>query len=310
MKFATTGQSIGLISSGLISLAALMSVANAADMPGHRGSAKDYGQAAVPVPAPVPYEEHYKWYMGAGVGYTVRGDSNITSSVTNLCCGGISTINAEDGPVYGSVFAGRYLTPSLRVELSADFRAKQKIVTGEHSYRTRYTSAPTVVGTDANYAVYDVVHDEKSHLTTNTYMLNAFYEFGQGRKIRPYVGAGIGFATHYLRRELTETSAAFECGTVTGGVDTSTGMCDGALPAGGLAVGAASTTGFGLAAALMAGATVDLGPRTHLDIGYRLMYMGSKTAVALPDSLAGMTTIDVGARTDHELRTAIRVDLW
>lgn len=309
MKFATAGLAIGLVS-----LTALSAATHAADMPGQRMGGGAYGQAAVPVPAPVPYEEHYKWYIGAGVGYAARAGSGVTSSVDNLSAGsGIAVINGDDGPVHGSIFAGRYLTPSLRVELGADFRAKQKIVTGSHAYQVTYSGDGTAVApASTNTNVYDVVHNEKAHLTTNTYMLNAYYELMQGRTVRPYVGAGIGFATHSLRRELSETNTcASSENSVTGPLPAGSCYITAGLPTPGSTVtGAASALGFGLAAAFMAGATVDLGPRTHLDVGYRLMYMGSKTVTALSDSLSGVTTIDVGARTDHEIRTSLRFDLW
>lgn len=309
MKFATSGLAIGLVS-----LTALSSAASAADMPGQRMGGGSYGQAAVPVPAPVPYEEHYKWYVGGGVGYAVRAGSGVTSSADNLTAGyGISVINAEDGPVQGSVFAGRYLTPSMRVELGMDFRAKQKIVTGSHTYQVTYTGDGSLVSPGStNTNVYDVTHDEKAHLTSNTYMLNAYYEFMPGRTVRPYVGAGVGFATHSLRREFSESNSCnYSENSALGALPAGSCYITAGLPTPGTSVSnAASSLGFGLAASLMAGATVDVGPRTHVDVGYRLMYMGSKTVSALPDSLAGFTTIDIGARTDHEIRTSVRFDLW
>lgn len=309
MKLATAGLTIGLVS-----MTAFAGAATAADMPGARVGGGSYGQAAVPVPAPVPYEEHYKWYVGGGVGYAVRSGNNITSSVDNLSFGnGIAVINGEDGPVHGSIFAGRYVTPSLRLEFGMDFRAKEKIVTGSHTYQVTYTGDGSLVSPGStNTNVYDVTHDEKAHLTTNTYMFNAYYEFMPGRMVRPYVGAGVGFATHALRREFSETNiCSASDNSVTGPLPAGSCYITPGLPMpGAVQNGAGSTLGFGLAASLMAGATVDLGPRTHLDVGYRLMYMGSKTVSALPDSLAGLTTIDVGARTDHEIKTNLRFDLW
>lgn len=310
MKFSTAGLTIGLAS-----LTAFAGVATAADMPGYRGSSKDYGQAAVPVPAPVPYEEHYKWYIGAGVGYAVGSSGTINAST------GIEITPFEDqnGPFHGSVFAGRYLTPSLRVEFGMDFRAKQKIARATpYNYvatlsETGAASAvnPTIDTINTNY--YDMTHTEKAHVTTNTYMFNAYYELMQGSRVRPYIGAGIGLATHYLTRQMRETGTclfgenfdpAGPSTIVTGCFNTD------ALPSVAQVSSSGSTTGFGLAAALMAGATVDLSARTHLDLGYRFMYMGSKTVVHMNDALGNLSTIDVGARKDHEIRTAVRFDLW
>ncbi len=310
MKFATAGLAIGLVS-----LTALSAATHAADMPGQRMGGGAYGQAAVPVPAPVPYEEHYKWYIGAGVGFSAKMTGNIAGT-TGI---DISPFEDQTGPVYGSIFAGRYLTPSLRVEFGMDFRAKQKVASGtpyNYSVTLSEAGAASVANPAVdtiNYNNYDMTHSEKARVNTNTYMFNAYHEFMPGSRVRPYVGAGIGLATHHLTREMIESGTCSSAGNFdpATGIDIATGChSTDALPTALRVSPGGSTTGFGLAASLMAGATVDLSARTHLDLGYRFMYMGSKTVVTLSDALGNWSTIDVGARKDHEVRTAIRFDLW
>lgn len=316
MKLITAGLTIGLVS-----LTALAGAATAADMPGVRAGGGTYGQAAVPVPAPVPYEEHYKWYIGGGVGFAARSSGNISAS------DGINLTPFEDqnGPAYGTLAFGRYLTPSLRLELSADFRAQQRLATSTpYTYQGRrygvgplvavpVTATQTVDVESQNYNDYDIVHSEKATLQTNTFLLNAYYEFARLGSFRPYVGAGIGFAMNRLHRSVTEDGTCYNGGNTVYDwlFPTLPQTCheqDDLHNTMRLTSGA-SATGIGFAGALMVGGTYDLSARTHLDVGYRLMYMDGKTVVSLP-GITGLTTIDIGSRVDHELRTGIRFDLW
>jgi opacity protein-like surface antigen len=322
--------SAGLII-GLVSLAATLGTAEAADMDNrYGGGSRGHGAAAVPVPAPVPFEEHYTWYLGAGVGWTMFGKGS-TSYPTGFNGSEIEDLN---GPAMGSIFMGRYITPSLRIELGADFRAKQKLATGTNTYQTgrQYGvganksivdgSGNTVYsGPSQNYNIYDVTQTNDVDAQTNTYMLNLYYEFNRGGRLKPYVGAGIGVAQHRLSMESIHNAVCDDAagtGSRGGnniddlyGLPSPTTCWDQAdLPRTYQGRSGASATGWGVAASLMAGVTYDLTQRTHLDVGYRMMWQGGKALINLPGSTGGWQTLSIGERLDHEVRTALRFDIW
>jgi opacity protein-like surface antigen len=315
--------SIAGLTVGLLSLAASVVPSKAADMSGRGpGSAKDYGQAGVPVPAPVPYEEHYKWYVSGGLGYTARSSGKFSASA-NI---NITPIEDLSGSGVFSFAVGRYITPSIRLELGLDLRTQQKIASGPPAtYQTRrYAAGRDITVTDAggltlyqgpsqNYNDYNVEHGEEAHITNHNFMVNAYYEFNREGKFRPYVGAGVGLVMHMLNRDVVETATCFQgrndVQVLYGVGHPTTCWADANLPTTFTDSSSKDTVAWGLAASLMAGMTYDLTKRTHLDIGYRYIWQGGNAIASLP-SVGGFTTLDVGSRQDHEIKTALRYDLW
>jgi opacity protein-like surface antigen len=305
--------SIAGLTVGLVTLAASILPSKAADMPGRGpGSAKDYGQAGIPVPAPVPYEEHYKWYVSGGIGYAMRSGDGVTANHS------IASHAFEDLNGFGvvSLAMGRYVTPEIRLELGLDFRMRQKVVNGTTSY-TANASAPgayVLVGPNnvrsTDYATYDVSHNENSQFNNHTLMANIYREFNREGAFRPYVGAGVGISMNMLNRRMSQsgvcTTASNDLSApIPSGANCGTGV----LPAAYATEQDTSTSSWGIAAALMAGMTYDLTKRTHLDIGYRAIWTGGTTLISI-DTGSGISTVEVGSRFDHEIKTALRYDLW
>lgn len=320
----TTFAALGLV---LAAAGMTLSPAFAGDMPaGPHGGIKD-GAGGVPVPAPIPYEEHYKYYIGAGLGWSFMRSGD----VSGIGVGGaaMTTIPMDDfvGPATVSLTVGRYLTPSLRLELGIDIRTKNKVHTGVSSYETTlYGDGGNVTITDLGgntiysgpshrYNVYDVTHTERAHTQTHNFMLNAVHEFNRGGRFTPYIGAGVGVALHMLHREARDQAQCIngrsgnDVYDAYGVVQPRTCWSQTDLPTAFTGQSKVSSTGVGLAAALMAGLTYNLNDRTHLDVGYRFIWQGGKV-VATTDAGFGTTTISVGNRIDHELRTGVRFDLW
>jgi opacity protein-like surface antigen len=214
-----------------------------------------------------------------------------TSEVSRIAFGD------ERGPAVFSVAMGRYLTPSLRMELGLDFRTKQKVVRGG-SFATNRR-----VTNGANYDDWAINHSEEGHVQSNTYMLNGYYDILRAGRFRPYVGAGIGLATHNLTRQYTEST------TCVGSNNLGAGICNLFVAPVTPSNADGNATGVGLAASLMAGVNIDLSARTHLDIGYRFMWQGGRAALNLPSAF-GSSMLDVADRKDHEIRTTLRFDLW
>lgn len=321
-----------LVSALAVSVAVLTLVplapAHAADMNGKgRGSMKDRANGAVPVPAPAPYEEHYKYYMGAGFGYTFAASGDVSLSAGGVAgglpIGGIGDLN---GPFVMSVFAGRYITPTLRTEIGLDLRTTQKRARA-YNYAaslggTMDFGTPAAPNVQTVYNNYAVTRTEDIEHRNNTLMFNLYYDMNRGGRFNPYVGAGLGISQLHLARGTTEIARCLDGGLhpVTGAANGCWAGASPALPTG-LSPALSRTdaeTGIGLAASLMAGFTYNLSERTHLDVGYRLMFQGGHAAVTARSlgpcsagcSGTGVSILDVGSRVDHEIRTGIRWDLW
>lgn len=306
----------------LVTAAAALLPAQAADMSGGApGSMKDRGAGGIPVPAPVPYEEHFKYYIGTGIGWTAFSSGKLGLNATAGIDGpSIPGYGDMSGPAVFSLTAGRYLTPSIRMELGLDVRTTQKPIRGAtQTYSGRVTAqdtyAPVPGVTTIGTNVYDVTRTEDIKLANHTLMVNALYDLNRGGRFVPYVGAGVGIALRTVNRATSETATC-----VTGSnIDDPTVYGPGVVPPCRnltvLGAGAHSyshvdsATGWGLAASLMAGASYNLSERTHLDIGYRMLWQGGKVAVT-GQSLNGVSVLNVGSRLDHEVRTGLRFDLW
>lgn len=314
-------KSLTLTNASSLTLAAMTAVIALAAVPalagdlsnGMPGGLKDSRGGAIPVPVPVPYEETYKYYVGGFVGWTFNSSGTQNLTADHMFAGGngpsIPGYGDLNGPHTLSLVAGRYITPSIRGELSYDYRAPQRPLKGSNTqtYNGQLSGTLTDASTQTN--TYAMTRTEDVTTQNHTFMLNAYYDLNRGGRFVPYIGAGIGF----VRRDVTRTSTEL-AGTCTGVNSVSgAGACqnDANFPAPTATAFAASDdrVGFGFAAALMAGASYKLSERTHWDIGYRMMYEGGKVAVVQP-SLGGFSSLNVGARLDHEVRTGLRFDIW
>jgi opacity protein-like surface antigen len=300
--------------------------AHAADMNGSQhGSMKDRGRGGTPVPAPMPVEEHYKYYVGGGVGYTARSSGDMDLSAGGVA-GGLpfGGYGEMSGPFVLSMLAGRYITPSLRTEIGLDIRTGQNR-SRSMSYEAQLSGIRDFGGPGAPDLrtvtnTYTVDRNETVRLRNNTLMLNVYYDMNRGGRFNPYFGAGVGLSHVKFTRNSSEVAVCRDGGTdpVTGAPLPCWSGTTPDLPAG-VAVGNNNAeSGIGFAASLMAGLTYNLSERTHLDVGYRLMYQGAKAAVSSGSlghcaggcGATGISIMDVGSRVDHEIRTGLRWDLW
>ena len=308
-------------------LACSVVVASAADMSGGApGGIKDYRGNAVPVPVPVPYEETYKYYIAGHLGWTFasNGTMKLNADAGGSGAPSMPTYGDLQGPHVVGLAIGRYITPSIRAELGFDYRAPQRPLKASATqyYTGRVTGNVLVTDpatgnlvTAVQTNTYDVARNEEISVSNHTFLLNAYYDMNRGGTITPFIGAGVGFVKRDVSRTTNEIA---NCRAGVNSVDTTNTACqfnDTTFPPGylvqsfGPATFSDNRTGFGLAAALMAGATYHITARTHWDLGYRMMYQAGKVAIVAP-SLGGFSSLDVGARLDHEIRTGLRFDLW
>jgi opacity protein-like surface antigen len=319
-KFAALAVSIALVSIGGATLPAA-----AADMNGngHR-SIKDRGPAGVPVPAPVPYEEHYKYYVGGSLGWTFGRSGSLSATGPGGVDIGVP-FGEHVGPASLSITAGRYVTPSIRLELGLDLRSPTKVARGNQEYQVRiYGVGPEVSvynpsigsyeGPSQNYNVYNVAHSEDTKHQVHTLMVNALYDFNRGGKLNPYIGAGLGISMHMLHRNYRAAGACIhgynDYYDLYGNAQPGTCHNQADLPATFSNEGKTSSTGLGFAAAVMAGINYKLTERTTLDVGYRAIYQGGTVAIGGTIARGITTNVSVGNVLDHEVRTGLRFDLW
>lgn len=327
------------LTSTVAALALTAGAALAGDLSGGTpGGLRDGRGMGVPVPAPVPYEETYKYYVGGSVGWAISSTAQINAATTGGESFEAGSGNNFFGPASGGIFVGRYITPSLRVELGMDVRLPVKVASGSSAYTARlYEAGPTktvteqriitlngvqqletvtvYTGESKNFNEYNVSHTEKASLMSNTFMFNLVHDFNREGRFNPYLGAGVGFVTHLLHRDATENAKCSKGGNnideLYGLLNPGTCYDTALVPLKYVTSGSKTAMGVGLAASVQAGVAYKLSERVHWDTGYRLMWMGGKVASTVETSNGiGTTTVSVGNRVDHEIRTGIRFDIW
>jgi opacity protein-like surface antigen len=305
-----------------------VSPAGAADMKGEYGARTVGSYPAVPVPAPIPIPDTFSWYVRGDAGYSVKSSGSISVQGPAL---DVLKPEEQHGPFSGSFAFGRYVTPSIRAEVSFDLRNEQSVAQGRtqhYSFQKTMTAAPTNVSNvgPGNYSgtniatfdvhTYDVAREETTRNNTSSLMANAYYDLKTGSRFTPYVGAGAGVALSTLKRQYKETSTclnSMNTWTLFDYVNVSPYGVPGCIPS-----APAPTSGFGRriannigpALALMTGVAVDVSPGVKFDAGYRFIWQGTAPNISM-DSVSGeVSTIKIGARSDHELRMGVRWDIW
>ena len=323
MKFTSA-----CISVALVAFAASILPAEGADWNNGAGGIKEYGQAGVPVPAPVPYQETYKWYLRGDVGFSAKESGKVSATGAPIS---ITQDGERDKLGILSLGFGRYITPSLRVEFGIDIRNKQNVASGAASYtQRRHADGATQTVTNAlgvtlytgpsqNFNNYNVDRNDQASLNNANGMINLYYDIKTGTRFTPYVGAGVGVVLHAFQRSSRETANCTSGGNdvlTLFGVphpntcwNTPTIPPNAYLPSQYTQSAVNNKTAWGPAASLMAGGTYSLSERTHWDVGYRMLWQGGVASITYP-SLTGSTTIRAESRVDHEVRTGLRFDIW
>ncbi len=269
------------------------------------GSVKDYRNAAVAVPVPAPTPSNTPmadWYIRADFGYNfaTNGSISATGGISPSGSGSLSDF------AFGGIGAGRYLTPSVRAEMSIDFQAKKPVTQGTYTFGKTIAQPGAPLGS-VDTLNYNVTQSDNSGTADQTLLLSLYYDFHNGSRFTPYVGAGLGVDFRSLKRGYSQNAV---CASATNSVS-------GAYPAGTCPapVGYATKynhtsydTSIGFAAALMLGAAYQVSEGVYLDSGYRMLWDGASVTAAA-DGIGGATNVSVGDRLNHEFRTGVRIDL-
>jgi opacity protein-like surface antigen len=272
------------------------------------GGLKGMRGTSVPVPAPVPvpiYEP--KWYLRGDVGFILRSAPGASESGIQYEPAGDGTTFGLGDPTYfspsswsddfgiGPTFsfgAGYHWSKDFRTDVTIGFHSDGKLLyNGEYRYEEN-------AGNPGDTTYRGQIED-RTIQRTGTMLFNAYYDFSDWGRFRPYIGAGLGFAVSKLERRHSFAE----------------GTCTTAVPAdppctvtyGPVTPTSASTYAVSLAAAATAGITYNLGEYTSLDLNYRYLYTGG-THVGM--NIGGSNSdLDIDAQHQHQFRAGLRWDI-
>ncbi len=295
-----------------LALAASVPGAQAADW-NRGGSVKDRG--GVPVPAPVPVVETFKWYLRADVGGGLVDGADPTHS-QNLygldrdpleggTFGALSNWFRGDFDTFATigVGVGAYFTPQLRGDLTVDVRSKGDAhVASDYTY----TRSPALNGGATELVEGDT--REQTEVRSTVALANLYWDLAErGTRLVPYVGVGVGFAM----RNIDRTHETVE------------NIVNVADPANPLVVGNRTFWGQGTgrqlapAASATAGLAYTLDHGMVIDLSYRYTYIGAvdfDTRINFSQAVNGVTSVDskmtIGDTHEHALRAGVRWNVW
>ena len=300
MRLTARGLQLGL--SLALALTAMAPGAMAADFNG--GSIKDRG--GVPVPAPMPIAETFKWYLRADVGggLVTGGDPTTQGNIYGFDRDplegtpfGINSAwfnNGFDTFAVGGIGAGAYIGPRLRADFTLDSRTKSNL---DMDGNYRYHADPLLYG--GQVLRIDGRTQDRVEVRDTVGLLNLYVDLAErGTKLVPYIGAGVGFAVRTVDRRHATT-------------ETATDVTDPLNP---VLVGSTSfspkikTHQFVPAAAATAGVAYTLDQGMVLDFSYRFAYLGSTESNMQVNG--GTSRLTIGDNLEHALRAGVRWNVW
>ena len=283
------------------------------------GSIKDRG--GVPIPAPIPIVETFKWYLRADVGggLITGGDPSAKGEIYGL------DRDPLEGPAFGTrsswftgdfdtfavggVGAGAYLNSYLRADVTVDTRTKSDAnVDGTYTYR----GSPAVYdpGNNGTTVRIDGRTKEQTDVRGTVALANLYWDLTErGTRFVPYIGAGVGFAVRSLDRRHDTSETITDTTDPAGHFQTGTRTFRGQAKAHQLAPAASATAGFAY--------TLDQG--MVLDFGYRYTYLGPvdfntninySPAINGAGNTSSSSRLTIGDTHEHTLRAGVRWNVW
>lgn len=303
MRLTTRGLQLGL--SLAIALTATAPGAQAADF--SRGSVKDRG--GVPVPAPMPVAETFKWYVrgDVGGGLVTGGDPSSRGDIYGFdrlpADGqpfGINSAwfnNGFDTFAIGGLGVGAYVGPRLRGDFTLDTRTKSNV---DMDGNYRYMADPTLYGlTPLDQVRVDGRSQERIEVRDTVGLFNLYVDLAErGTRFVPYIGVGVGFAVRTIDRRHEAMQTAIN----------STDPLNMSLISTGLISAKAKSHQFVPAAAAQAGFAYTLDSGTVLDFSYRFAYLGAAETTLHFNTGTSRLTID--DNFEHALRAGVRWNVW
>ncbi len=272
----------------------------AADLDRGRGGMKDY-VSGVPVPAPMPVHETFRWYLRADLGLGLHdappmAERGLLYGADSLAPFGTqsSWFSGDfDTFMVGGLGAGLYLSPRFRSDVTVDWRTVSEInAVGNYAYtQVNLAVAPP---TPTGFTVNGNVREHVSVLNT-VGLVNLYWDLLDRGRFTPYIGIGAGFVLRDVDRQYSNTETITNTGTGVTSIRSSVS-----------AQGKASEVA--VAAAAMAGASFALTPGVLLDVNYRMTYLGSVESMTYVNGTRSLLT--VGETYEHALRAGLRWNVW
>ncbi len=261
---------------------ALMPAAHAADFgaaPVYANGINPYG-APTPVPAPIPvsvYEPAWYFRMDFAAGFGSQPSIDVTGAPFGSGTAA-RTIGFDPGwltedflPSFtGAVGVGYVWGASFRTDFTVDIHS---IMTSKYLGSTTYNDP----------VLRELSVNDKSRLMSTILLMNAYYDIRTGTAFTPYLGGGLGFSVN----QLTRSDSSIDSGA-TGNFEASD-----------------RSTRVTFAGAAMAGLTYDINSVVSLDVGYRYLYIGGGTEVALRINGVG-SELSVGDINEQQVRAGLR----
>jgi opacity protein-like surface antigen len=199
---------------------------------------------------PEAVEEYGGWYLRGDIGASFQFSDDLDSPYFDTIAAAGDTLYLFDSEWSPSWFLGA----GVGYQINDSWRVD---VTGEYRFDSDF-SANDAYDTDSDGDIdgtnfYDGKKEEA------VFLFNAYYDFESYGIVKPYVGAGVGAAWIKISEFTDVNPNPFAIGL------------------------SGSTETWNFAAALYAGATVDLKENLKLDVGYRFLYMGDAETEDLLD---------------------------
>lgn len=273
---------------------------------------QSYG-AAIPVPAPIPIPEYdAEYYIRMDVGGTIDTSAHLENYGSHFELKDDSDLQTS---IFGSVGIGRYLTPSIRAELSISIQDDVGLSPPNESYYTDTRSArgPDFSDATGTYPTfdthhYDVVRTDIVKFSQGTGLLSLYYDIKTGSSFTPYVGAGIGATWRQLKRNATEIA---ECDYTTNTLfiyPTDNCVSNTELPTTYESSTAVTTSRWNVAAAAMAGFAYEFADGMYWDNAYRLLWQNGALQATVP-TVSGESTVVIEDVIQHQFMTGLRFDI-
>jgi opacity protein-like surface antigen len=307
-----------LLAAGLWTVAAT-GAALAGDWNNGAGGLKGRHGAAVPVPAPIGiHEGPAEWYLRADVGVGFGKTGGISTGGLPLGLFGGFEDQASNGFV--KLGFGRYVTPTLRAELSIDLRPQQKITRDRRNFYSQDTTGQGIIVTDSAgidqtgqlVETFDFARDQGVTTANQTLMVNLYKDFGSMHGLTPYISGGIGLVVRTTKYSHQEAGAC-RTGTVTysdsiAGTQTFSdpGLCFNTNVIASESRG--HDVGYGVALSVGTGFGYRFAENLTWDFGYRYLWQNQQMSLKTSAGLTG-TEIQFDWRGEHEVSTGLRVDL-
>lgn len=252
--------------------------------------AADFPAAPPPMPyAPPPEPDFGGWYLRGDVGVSYNDSDRWTQSPSNngstILSSGFVT-NSLGGSAFVGAGVGYQFNSWLRSDVTAEFRTSIN-ATGTYQEQTQFADINGLnnfIGQN-NY---------KGNITSYVGLVNGYVDLGTWHGITPFVGAGVGFATHYASG-FTDSGYASINGSVT--------------PVAANLIQSATKTN--LAWALHAGLAYSVTPNLKLELAYRYLNMGdAKSGNIVCGALSACNTVVQGFKIKemeaHDIKLGLR----